>query len=168
VTGPNRFGRERGSAAEVFAAFLLLGLRSFGGPVAHIGYFRAEFVGRRRWVDEAVFADLFALSQFMPGPASSQLGMGLGLLRAGAPGLLAAWLGFTLPSALLMGGFAYGVAALGDVAEAPWLKGLKLVAVAVVAQAVWGMARTLAPDRLRATLAVLGALVTLSAPAAVG
>lgn len=168
MTGPNRFGRERGSAAEVFAAFLLLGLRSFGGPVAHIGYFRAEFVGRRRWVDEAVFADLFALSQFMPGPASSQLGMGLGLLRAGAPGLLAAWLGFTLPSALLMGGFAYGVAALGDVAEAPWLKGLKLVAVAVVAQAVWGMARTLAPDRLRATLAVLGALVTLSAPAAVG
>ena len=157
-----------GTVLEVLAVFLRLGLTSFGGPVAHIGYFRSEFVERRRWVPEAVFADLFALCQFMPGPASSQLGMALGLLRAGPAGMFAAWLGFTLPSAVAMVGFAYGVAALGDVSQAAWLKGLKLVAVAVVAQAVWGMARSLAPDRPRATLAVAAALVALAAPASVG
>jgi chromate transporter len=157
-----------GTFLEVLGAFLRLGLTSFGGPVAHIGYFRSEFVQRRRWVAEAVFADLFALCQFMPGPASSQLGMALGLLRAGPAGMLAAWIGFTLPSAVAMVGFAYGVGALGDVSQAAWLKGLKLVAVAVVAQAVWGMARSLAPDRARATLAVAAALVALAAPAAFG
>ena len=153
---------------ETFLIFLRLGCTSFGGPVAHIGYFRAEFVERRAWVSEGVFADLVALCQFMPGPASSQLGMSIGLLRAGPAGMLAAWLGFTLPSALAMLLFAYGVEALGDVSNAAWLKGLKLVAVAVVAQAVWGMARSLAPDRPRATLAVAAALVTLAVPSALG
>ena len=157
-----------GAFLEVLGAFLRLGLTSFGGPVAHIGYFRSEFVERRRWLAEAAFADLFALCQFMPGPASSQLGMALGLLRAGPAGMLAAWIGFTLPSAAAMVAFAYGVHALGDVSQAAWLKGLKLVAVAVVAQAVWGMARSLAPDRPRATLAVAAALVALAAPSAVG
>jgi chromate transporter len=155
-------------AWEVLLIFLRLGCTSFGGPVAHIGYFRTEFVERRRWVPEGTFADLVALCQFMPGPASSQLGISIGLLRAGPPGMLAAWIGFTLPSALAMLLFAYGVEALGDVSNAAWLKGLKLVAVAVVAQAVWGMARSLAPDRPRATLAVAAALVTLALPSALG
>ena len=153
---------------EVLLTFLRLGCTSFGGPVAHIGYFRAEFVERRHWLAEASFADLVALCQFMPGPASSQLGMSIGLLRAGPLGMLAAWVGFTLPSALAMLVFAYGVEALGDVSNAPWLKGLKLVAVAVVAQAVWGMAQSLAPDRPRATLAVAAALVALAVPSSVG
>jgi chromate transporter len=153
---------------EVLLTFLRLGCTSFGGPVAHIGYFRAEFVERRRWLPEASFADLVALCQFMPGPASSQLGMSIGLLRAGPLGMLAAWVGFTLPSALAMLVFAYGVEALGDVSSAAWLKGLKLVAVAVVAQAVWGMAQSLAPDRPRATLAVAAALVALAVPSSVG
>jgi chromate transporter len=136
--------------------------------VAHIGYFRAEFVERRRWLAESAFADLVALCQFMPGPASSQLGMSIGLLRAGPLGMLAAWIGFTLPSALAMLAFAYGVEALGDVGDAAWLKGLKLVAVAVVAQAVWGMAQSLAPDRPRATVAVAAALIALVVPSAAG
>ena len=153
---------------EVLLTFLRLGCTSFGGPVAHIGYFRTEFVERRRWLPDGNFADLVALCQFMPGPASSQLGMSIGLLRAGPLGMLAAWVGFTLPSALAMLAFAYGVEALGDVSNAAWLKGLKLVAVAVVAQAVWGMAQSLAPDRPRATLAVAAALVALSMPSALG
>jgi chromate transporter len=157
-----------GSPVEVLLAFFRLGCTSFGGPVAHIGYFRAEFVERRRWVSENGFADLVALCQFMPGPASSQLGMSLGLLRAGPLGMLAAWIGFTMPSAVLLLVFAYGVEALGDVSNAAWLKGLKLVAVAVVAQAVWGMARSLAPDRPRATLAVAAALVALAVPSSLG
>ena len=155
-------------ALEVLLAFLRLGCTSFGGPVAHIGYFHTEFVERRRWLSEATFADLVALCQFMPGPASSQLGMAIGLLRAGWLGMAAAWAGFTLPSAMLMIGFAYGVAALGDVGNAAWLKGLKLVAVAVVAQAVWGMAQSLAPDRSRATLAVAAALIALAVPSSLG
>jgi chromate transporter len=155
-------------ALDVLLIFLRLGCTSFGGPVAHIGYFRAEFVERRRWVPETTFADLVALCQFMPGPASSQLGMSIGLLRAGPLGMLAAWVGFTLPSALAMLAFAYGVEALGDVSNAAWLKGLKLVAVAVVAQAVWGMAQSLAPDRPRATLAVAAALVALAVPSSLG
>jgi chromate transporter len=155
-------------ALEVLLIFLRLGCTSFGGPVAHIGYFRAEFVERRRWLHEGGFADLVALCQFMPGPASSQLGMSIGLLRAGPLGMLAAWIGFTLPSALLMLAFAFGVQTLGDVSNAAWLKGLKLVAVAVVAQAVWGMARSLAPDRPRATLAVAAALIALAVPSSVG
>lgn len=153
---------------EVLLVFLRLGCTSFGGPVAHIGYFRSEFVQRRRWLPEGSFADLVALCQFMPGPASSQLGMSIGLLRAGPLGMLAAWIGFTLPSALLMLAFAYGVEALGDVSNAAWLKGLKLVAVAVVAQAVWGMAQSLAPDRPRATVAVAAALLALAVPSSVG
>jgi chromate transporter len=157
-----------GSALEVFLVFLRLGLTSFGGPVAHIGYFRTEFITRRRWLDEATFADLIALCQFMPGPASSQTGMSIGLLRAGKLGMLAAWVGFTLPSAVAMTLFAYGVTAMGDFSQAPWLKGLKLVAVAVVAQAVWGMARSLAPDRPRAGMAVAACLVALAVPSSLG
>ena len=156
------------TATEVLRIFLRLGCTSFGGPVAHIGYFRTEFVERRRWVSEGGFADLVALCQFMPGPASSQLGMSIGLLRAGPLGMVAAWVGFTLPSALLMLAFAYGVEALGDVGNAAWLKGLKLVAVAVVAQAIWGMARNLAPDRPRATLAIAAALIALAVPSSLG
>ena len=165
---PARGGGGSGSAWDVLLIFLRLGCTSFGGPVAHIGYFRAEFVERRRWVPEVGFADLVALCQFMPGPASSQLGMSIGLLRAGPLGMLAAWVGFTLPSALLMLAFAYGVEALGNVGDASWLKGLKLVAVAVVAQAVWGMAQSMAPDRPRATLAVAASLIALAIPSSIG
>jgi chromate transporter len=142
-----------------------LGLTSFGGPVAHLGYFRDEYVVRRRWVDEAQYADLVALCQFLPGPASSQVGMALGITRAGLLGGLAAWIGFTLPSALALVAFAYGVQTVG-VGDAGWLHGLKVVAVAVVAQAVWGMARTLAADRARASLAIVAAGVVLAAPTA--
>ncbi len=157
-----------GSALEVLGAFLKLGCSSFGGPVAHLGYFRAEFVDRRRWLDEAAYADIVALCQFLPGPASSQVGLSLGLLRAGLPGALCAWLGFTLPSALALILFGYGLAALGGLAGAPWLHGLKIVAVAVVAQAVWQMARTLASDRARASLAVAAAALTLAIPSTLG
>jgi chromate transporter len=159
---------DRHSAWQVLRIFLRLGCTSFGGPVAHIGFFRAEFVERRRWATEGGFADLVALCQFLPGPASSQLGMSIGLLRAGPLGMLAAWIGFTLPAAIIMLAFAYGVEAIGDVSNAAWLKGLKLVAVAVVAQAVWAMARSLAPDRPRATLAIAAALVALFAPSSLG
>src|SRR5215475_4589286 len=157
-----------GTALEVLTAFTRLGLTSFGGPVAHLGYFRAEFVERRRWLDDASYADLVALCQFLPGPASSQVGIAVGLSRAGYAGALAAWLGFTLPSALAMTLFGYCVAAFGDVAGAPWLHGLKVAAVAVVAQAVLGMARTLAPDRARATLAVVAACIVLAVPSSLG
>ena len=142
-------------------------MTSFGGPVAHLGYFRAEFVERRKWLDEAAYADLVALCQFLPGPASSQVGIALGTLRAGLPGALAAWIGFTLPSAVAMIAFGYGVARSATSAR-PWLHGLKIVAVAVVAQAVWGMARSLCPDRERATLAVGAAVLALAVPSAVG
>src|SRR3954447_6881516 len=124
----------RGGALEVLLVFLRLGCTSFGGPVAHLGYYRADLVARRHWLSEATFADLVALCQFMPGPASSQTGMAIGLLRAGPLGMLAAWAGFTLPSALTMTAFGYGIGAIGDVSHAGWLRGLKLVAVAVVAQ----------------------------------
>jgi len=157
-----------GSVSEVFLVFLRLGLTSFGGPVAHIGYFRQEFVARRAWVDERGFADLVALCQFLPGPASSQVGIAVGLLRAGLAGSLAAWLGFTAPSAIALTLFAYGAAALGEAAGAAPLHGLKIVAVAVVAQAVWNMARSLAPDRPRATLAVLAAGLALALPSTGG
>jgi chromate transporter len=156
----------RGNAPEVFKVFLKLGLTSFGGPIAHLGYFRDELVQRRRWLDERSYADLVALGQFLPGPASSEVGIALGQLRAGYRGALAAWAGFTLPSAIALVLFAYGVAALGDVAGSGWLHGLKVVAVAVVAQAVLGMMRTLAPDRERATLAVAAAMVVLLVPSA--
>jgi chromate transporter len=153
---------------EVLRAFLKLGLTSFGGPVAHLGYFRGEFVARRGWLEEPAYADLVALCQFLPGPASSQVGIGIGLLRAGVPGAFAAWTGFTLPSALAMVLFAYGVAHFAGTAGAGWLHGLKIAAVAVVAQAVWGMAQSLCPDRERASLAVLAAIVVLTVPTAAG
>ena len=153
---------------EVLAVFLKLGLTSFGGPVAHLGYFHTEFVERRRWLDERSYVDLVALCQFLPGPASSQVGIGTGLLRAGIPGALAAWVGFTLPSAVAMVLFAYGLGTLQGALGSGWLHGLKIAAVAVVAQAVWGMARTLCPDRPRATLAVLAAVVALLVPSVWG
>ncbi len=147
----------------VFLAFLRLGLTSFGGPVAHLGYFRADLVARRRWLDEATYADLIALCQFLPGPASSQVGIAIGTIRAGMLGGIAAWLGFTLPSTLMMIGFAYGVTLIGDPASG-WLRGLKVVVVAVVAQAVWQMAQRLCPDRLRASMAIGAAIILLIWP----
>jgi chromate transporter len=165
---PKRSESASGGFGEVFLAFLRLGLTSFGGPVAHLGYFRAEFVARRKWLDEPAYADIVALCQFLPGPASSQVGMSLGLLRAGLPGVCAAWLGFTMPSAVAMILFGYGVARFGDLAGAAWLHGLMIVAVAVVAQAVWGMARNLCPDRDRATVAVGVAILALAVPNAWG
>jgi chromate transporter len=153
--------RHAGTAAEVFLAFLRLGLTSFGGPIAHLGYFREEFVARRKWLDEKAYADIVALCQFLPGPASSQTGFAVGLLRAGYGGALAAWTGFTLPSAIALVLFAYGASALSGPLGTGLLHGLKLVAVAIVAQAVWGMARTLSPDRERASIAVAAALIIL-------
>ena len=146
---------------EVFLVALRLGLTSFGGPVAHLGYFREEYVERRKWLDEQAYADLVALCQFLPGPASSQVGFGVGVTRAGALGGFAAWLGFTLPSAIVLTVFALGLAQLGDVSGAGWLKGLKVAAVAVVANAVWGMAVKLCPDRPRASLAIVVAAIML-------
>jgi chromate transporter len=150
-----------GSPLEVLLIFLKLGMSCFGGPIAHIGYFREEFVVRRRWLDEQAYVDLVALCQFLPGPASSQVGFSIGLLRAGYRGALAAWIGFTLPSAIALVLFAYGAGALTGPAGTGLLHGLKLVAVAIVAQAVWGMARTLCPDRERASVAVVAALIIL-------
>jgi chromate transporter len=160
-------GAFRGAAA-VLGIFLRLGCTSFGGPIAHLGFFRAEFVTRRAWLGEAEYADLVALCQSLPGPASSQVAAGIGLMRAGLAGLLAAWLGFTLPSATALILFAYGTARIGDLAHAPWLHGLKIVAVAVVAQALWGMARALCPDRLRISIAIAMAVLTLAVPSAPG
>ncbi len=158
----------RDSAWRVFLVFLRLGLTSFGGPIGHLGYFRTEFVERRRWLDDRGYSDLVALCQFLPGPASSQVGMALGLGRAGWPGLLTAWAGFTLPSAIALILFAFGIAQYQGLAESGWMHGLKVVAVAVVAQAVWGMAKSLCPDRPRAALAILAALLTLFLPSATG
>ena len=146
---------------EVLLAALKLGLTSFGGPVAHLGYFRDEYVSKRRWLTDDAYADLVALCQFLPGPASSQVGMAVGMTRAGIAGGVAAWLGFTLPSALLLTLFGYGVAAFGELAAAGWLRGLKAVAVAVVAFAVYGMARSLTPDRTRASVAIVTAIAML-------
>jgi chromate transporter len=157
----------KGKPLEVFIAFLRLGLTSFGGPIAHLGYFRQEFVARRQWLDEAAYADIVALCQFLPGPASSEVGIGIGLTRAGLPGALAAWTGFTLPSALALVLFALGVERFGSL-DAAWLHGLKIAAVAVVAQAVWGMASTMATGRTRATLAVAAAVIVLAVPTTVG
>ena len=155
----------RGSPVEVLLVALRLGLTSFGGPVAHIGYFRAEYVGRRRWLDEATFADLVAIAQFLPGPASSKLGMSIGILRAGPMGGFAAWLGFTLPSAIALVLFAIGARGLGPDA-AGWLHGLSVAAVAVVALAVRDMARALTPDRARAAIAIAAAVIAMTVSAA--
>ena len=157
---PPAAGRE--SPGRVFLAFLALGLTSFGGPVAHIGYFREAFVVRRRWLDERGYAELVALCQMLPGPTSSQVGIGIGLKKAGLAGGLAAWLGFAAPSAALLIGLGYGVVAFGDAVPAGLLAGLKAVVVAVVAQAVWGMARTLCPDPPRVTVAALAAMLALA------
>ncbi len=153
---------------EVFVAFLRLGLTAFGGPLAHLAYFREEFVHRRRWLSDAAYADLVALCQFLPGPASSQVGLALGLQRAGYRGALAAWCGFTLPSAILLILFALGLAEFGQSLPHGLLAGLKIVAVAVVAQAVWGMGRSLCPDRPRRLLALLGAALLLAWPGVAG
>lgn len=151
----------RGQTGEVFRAFLKLGVTSFGGSIAHLGYFRDELVVRRGWIDEAGFADLVALCQFLPGPASSQTGFALGLLRGGFLGALAAWTAFTLPSAILLVAVAYGSTAFAGSAENGVVHGLKVVAVAVVAQAAWGMARNLAPDRQRAAIALAAVLIVV-------
>jgi chromate transporter len=155
------------AALEVLAVATRLGLTSFGGPVAHLGYFRSEYVLRRRWLDEQTYADVVALCQFLPGPASSQVGIAIGIFRAGLLGGLAAWLGFTLPSAIVLVLFGLGIQGL-DLSGAGWLLGLKIAAVAVVAQAVWGMARALCPDRARASIAILAALVVTAWPTAWG
>ncbi|GMU45426.1 MAG: chromate efflux transporter [Pseudomonadales bacterium] len=157
---------ERESPFGLFVIFLRLGLTSFGGPIAHLGYFREEFVIRRRWLEERAYADLVALCQFLPGPASSQVGIAIGLARHGYGGALAAWSGFTLPSALAMILFALGLARHGELVPAGALHGLKIVAVAVVAQAVWGMARTLCTDAPRVTVMALAACAVLAFPGA--
>ena len=153
--------KSRWAALEVLWVALRLGLTSFGGPIAHLGYFREEYVLQRRWLDETSYADVVALCQFLPGPASSQVGIAVGYIRAGMAGGLAAWIGFTLPSALALVLFAYGVEEF-DVIDAGWLHGLKLAAVAVVAQAVWGMGRSLALDRDRATIVIVAAVAALA------
>ena len=153
--------KSRWAALEVLWVALRLGLTSFGGPIAHLGYFREEYVVQRRWLDETSYADVVALCQFLPGPASSQVGIAVGYIRAGMAGGLAAWIGFTLPSALALVLFAYGVEEL-DVIDTGWLHGLKLAAVAVVAQAVWGMGRSLALDRDRATIVIVAAVAALA------
>ena len=164
VTAPTH-----GAAGEVFRAFLRLGLTSFGGPIAHLGYFRAEFVERRRWLSERAYVDLVALAQFLPGPASSQTGFAIGLVRGGYLGGLAAWAGFTLPSALLLLLFAYGAGSLADAPlGAGLLHGLKLVAVAIVAQAVFGMARSLCPDKPRAAIALAAIVLLAFVPSSLG
>lgn len=157
------------SLARIFLVFLRLGLTSFGGPVAHLGYFRAELVERRRWLTDQTYADLVALCQFLPGPASSQVVIGIGLARAGVAGAIAASLAFTLPSLLLMIAFGFGVLHLaGDLSQAGWIQALKAVAAAVVVQAVWGMARNLCPDRLRGTIALATAAMLVLWPGSLG
>ncbi|HEX6439631.1 MAG TPA: chromate efflux transporter [Candidatus Binatia bacterium] len=160
--------RNRGSLLEVLWVSTRLGLTSFGGPIAHLGYFHEEYVKRKQWIDEQSYADLVALCQFLPGPASSQVGIAIGIARARLIGGIAAWLGFTLPSALVLIVFGLGIGAFAGAADAGWLHGLKIVAVAVVAQAVWSMARSLCPDRERATIAILATIVTLAWSSAVG
>ena len=160
--------QSQGSFLEVLWASTRLGLTSFGGPIAHLGYFHEEYVKNRKWIDEQSYADLVALCQFLPGPASSQVSIAIGILRARFLGGIAAWIGFTLPSALALIAFGLGIGAFAGASDAGWLHGLKVIAVAVVAQAVWGMARSLCPDRERATIAILAAIVTLAWPSAVG
>ncbi len=152
------------SPREVFAAFLKLGCTAFGGPIAHLGYFQREFVVRRQWIDDHAYADFVALCQFLPGPTSSQVGLALGWKRAGWRGALAAWLGFTLPSAILMFAFAYGISRVGNLANAGWVNGLKIAAVAVVFQAVVSMARKLCPDLPRAAIAIAATAALLLWP----
>ena len=157
-----------GTVSEVFLAFLRLGVTSFGGPIAHLGYFRDDLVSRRRWMNDRAYADLVALCQFLPGPASSQVGFAMGLQRAGFLGAVAAFLAFTLPSAVLLVAFAAGASLFGGPVGDGILDGLKIVAVAIVAQAVWGMARSLTPDAPRAGIAVVAAALAIFAPGSLG
>jgi chromate transporter len=156
------------TAFDVFKAFMKLGCTSFGGPIAHLGYFREEFVNRRKWISDQAYADLVALCQFTPGPASSKVGIAIGLARAGLGGAFAAWLAFTLPSALALVLFGYGIIALGNRLDLDWLHGLTVVAVPVVAHAIWGMARNLTPDAPRVTLAALAAVAVMIRPTPLG
>ncbi len=149
---------------EIFLTFLRLGLTSFGGPIAHLGYFRQEFVARKKWLSEHAYVDIVALCQFLPGPASSQVGIAIGLSRGGVFGAFLAWLGFTLPSAMAMILFAYSLPLFGSQLGNHWLHGLKLVAVAVLAQALWAMGKNLSPDKLRATLTVCAAALVAFIP----
>lgn len=153
---------------EIFLIFLRLGLTSFGGPIAHLGYFRQEFVEQRKWLNEHAYADLVSLCQLLPGPASSQVGIALGLSRGGIPGAIASWLGFTLPSAILLVLFGYGLSFAGDNLGSGWLHGLKIVAVAVVAQALWGMGKSLSPDKVRASIAICAAVMATLIPSSFG
>lgn len=156
------------SVWTIFITFLRLGCTSFGGPIAHLGYFHDEFVTRRKWLNEHAYADLVALCQFLPGPASSQVGIAIGMSRRGFAGAIAAWLGFTAPSAVILIAFGIGLAQYGGDLSAGWLHGLKVVAVAVVAQALWGMGKNLCPDRVRASFAAAAAVVATLLPTAVG
>lgn len=151
---------------EVFTTALKLGLTSFGGPVAHLGYFHNEYVMRRKWIDERTYADLVALSHFLPGPASSQVGMGVGMMRAGVLGGIIAWLGFTLPSVIALF-IAASLLQQAGIVEIGWMHGLKIVAVAIVAHAVWNMGKSLAPDRSRMTIAVLACVLVVIWPSAI-
>lgn len=153
---------------RLFLIFLKLGLTSFGEPIAHIGYFREEFVTRRKWLNEQTFTELFAFCQLLPGPASSQLGILIELLRERYIGAIVAWLGFTLPSALIMISFAFGLDRLTNTLHAGWLHGLKIVAVAVVAQAVWSMGKNLCPDTTRVSFAMIGAIISTLFPNTLG
>ncbi|MCK6450393.1 MAG: chromate efflux transporter [Alphaproteobacteria bacterium] len=163
-----RHHRHRRPLGEIFLVFLRLGLTSFGGPIAHLGYFRDEIVNRRKWMDDHGYADLVALCQFTPGAASSKVGIGVGLAMGGLPGGIASWLAFTLPSALALVLFAYGVSTYSDLLDSGFLHGLKVVAVAVVALAVWGMARNLCPDPTRASLAIAAAWAFSLWPSSLG
>jgi chromate transporter len=156
------------SVLEILWVATRLGLTSFGGPIAHLGYFHEEYVNRRKWIDGQNYADLVALCQSLPGPTSSMVGTAIGLTRAGLAGGLAHWIGFTWPSAFALIAFAYGLGFVGESSGAGWLHGLKLVAVPVVALAIWGMARTLCPDRERATMAIVTAVIALAWPTAGG
>lgn len=167
-TLPEAATKNRESIFAVFKTFLKLGLTSFGGPIAHLGYFREEFVVRKKWMDDRIYADLVAVCQFTPGPASSKVGIGIGLAKAGLPGAFAAWLAFTMPSALALLFFAYAAQAFAGDLGSGWLHGLKVVAVAVVAQAVWGMAKNLCPDASRFTLAVVAAIIAMLWPTSIG
>ncbi len=164
MTGPN----QKTSLSGILLIFLRLGVTSFGGPTAHIGYYREAFVKRRQWLTDQTFADLLAVAQLLPGPTSTQIAMSIGALRAGVPGAVAAWVGFCMPSAVLMIAFAFGIATFEQASTAGWLAGLKLAALAVVANAVLGMARTLAPDRERATIALAAVATVILLPGILG
>lgn len=159
-TYENKSTNKLKSALEVLAISTKLGLTSFGGPIAHLGYFHNEYIRKRKWMDERTYADLVALCQFLPGPASSQVGIGIGVMRSGLLGGIAAFIGFTLPSVLALILFAFLLQGF-DIGNAGWIHGLKIVAVAIVAHAILGMAQKLTPDRNRATIAILVAIITL-------